>query len=115
MALANSRDQGAFSDRFGKKWFIVAGGIFGIVGNIVAGTASSVKVIIAGQALTGVGASLFVCQPASHLLRSELTKAQLLVIPAGMEIVSAKNRSFAQGGMGLVNGVVAIVGLIEGK
>ena len=40
---------------------------------------------------------------------------QLLVIPAGLEIVSAKNRSFAQGLMGFINGVMAIVGLLEGE
>lgn len=32
-----------------------------------------------------------------------------------MEIVSAKNRSFAQGGMGVINGLMAIIGLLEGK
>lgn len=37
----------------------------------------------------------------------------LLLITAGLEIVSAKNRSFAQGIKGSVNGVMAIVGLLE--
>lgn len=87
---------GTCADRFGKKWFIVAGGAFGIVGNVVAGSATSLGVIIGGQVLNGIGSSLF-----------------LLVIPAGMEIVSAKNRSFAQGIMGLINGIMAIVGLLE--
>lgn len=38
----------------------MAGGVFGVVGNIVAGTASSAEIIIGGQALNGIGSSLFV-------------------------------------------------------
>lgn len=44
-----------------------------------------------------------------------LTRAfQLLVIPASMEIVTAKTRAYAQGCTGIFNGVMAIVGLIAG-
>lgn len=53
-----------FGDRFGKKWFLVAGGLFGIAGNILAGTASNVNSIIGGQALNGIAASLLVCTSA---------------------------------------------------
>jgi hypothetical protein len=49
-----------FGDRFGKKWFIVTGGVFSIAGNIMAGRASDVKLVISGQAMTGIGSSLFV-------------------------------------------------------
>lgn len=89
---------GAFSDRFGKKWFIVAGGLFGIVGNIVAATAKHTVTIVIGQALNGTGSSLL-----------------QLVIPASMEIVSAQSRGFAQGGMGMINGTMAIMGLVVGE
>ncbi|KAI8938277.1 hypothetical protein NX059_005935 [Plenodomus lindquistii] len=51
---------GSLADRFGKKWFILSGGVAGIIGNIVAGTAKSTEVIIAGQALNGLGSSLYV-------------------------------------------------------
>jgi hypothetical protein len=40
---------------------------------------------------------------------------KLLVIPAGTDIVSAKNRSVAQGIMGLISSVMDIVGLLEGE
>ncbi|KAL3470316.1 major facilitator superfamily domain-containing protein [Aspergillus californicus] len=85
---------GSFADRYGKKWFIVAGGVVGIMGNIVAATAKKTEAVIGGQALNGIGSSLL-----------------LLVIPASMEIVPAKHRSFAQGGTGLVNGLMSIVGI----
>ncbi|CZR69618.1 related to potential drug facilitator PEP5 [Phialocephala subalpina] len=86
---------GSLADRFGKKWFIVAGGLFGIVGNVVAGTAKNIETVIGGQALNGIGSSLL-----------------LLVIPASMEIVTAETRAYAQGCTGLFNGVMAIVGLL---
>ncbi|KAJ0426771.1 major facilitator superfamily domain-containing protein [Aspergillus carlsbadensis] len=86
---------GSFADRYGKKWFIVAGGVVGILGNIVAATAKRTEAVIGGQALNGIGSSLL-----------------LLVIPASMEVVPAKQRSFVQGGTGLVNGLMSIVGII---
>ncbi|KIX05574.1 uncharacterized protein Z518_06446 [Rhinocladiella mackenziei CBS 650.93] len=86
---------GAFSDRFGKKWFIVNGGLIGIVGNCLAATAEATETIIVGQVLNGFGASLL-----------------LLVIPASMEVVPAKRRAYAQLIMGLVNGAFAIIGLV---
>ncbi|KPM41468.1 hypothetical protein AK830_g5098 [Neonectria ditissima] len=86
---------GTLADRFGKRWFIFTGGVFGVVGNVVSGTAKSVEVIIVSQAITGVASSLF-----------------LLAIPASMEIVLARQRSFAQGLMGSINGVMAIAVLL---
>ncbi|CAK7237200.1 hypothetical protein SEUCBS140593_009878 [Sporothrix eucalyptigena] len=86
---------GSLADRFGKKWFIVAGGVAGVVGNAIAGTANKTEVIIAGQALNGLGSSLY-----------------LLVVPAGMEIVPAKQRSFAQGFMGSINGLMSVMVLL---
>ncbi|KAF4334226.1 major facilitator superfamily transporter [Fusarium beomiforme] len=86
---------GSLADRFGKKWFIAAGGIAGVVGNIVAGTAKSTEIIIAGQTIAGLGSSLF-----------------LVVIPASMEIVPAAHRSFAQGLLGSINGCAAIMALL---
>ncbi|KAI0123720.1 major facilitator superfamily domain-containing protein [Xylariales sp. AK1849] len=86
---------GALADRFGKRWFIVSGGLIGVVGNVVAGTAKSTEVIIGGQAINGIGSSLF-----------------LLSIPTGMEIVPASHRSLAQGMMGLINGLASIMVLV---
>ncbi|RTE76899.1 hypothetical protein BHE90_008629 [Fusarium euwallaceae] len=86
---------GSLADRFGKKWFILSGGVAGVIGNVVAGSAKSTEVIIAGQALNGLGSSLY-----------------LLVIPSSMEIVPASHRSFAQGFMGSVNGLVSIMILL---
>ncbi|KAH7121697.1 hypothetical protein EDB81DRAFT_231423 [Dactylonectria macrodidyma] len=34
---------GSLADHFGKKWFVVAGGVAGVIGNMVAGTAKSTK------------------------------------------------------------------------
>ncbi|CAH0033226.1 unnamed protein product [Clonostachys rhizophaga] len=86
---------GSLADRFGKKWFIFSGGVAGVIGNVVAGTASSTEVIIVGQAINGLGSSLY-----------------LLVIPTSMEIVPASHRSFAQGFMGSVNGLISIMILL---
>ncbi|KAG6354049.1 hypothetical protein INS49_005020 [Diaporthe citri] len=57
----------------------------------------STEVIIGGQAINGVGSSLF-----------------LLSIPTGMEIVPADRRNLAQGLMGLINGVISIIALVTG-
>lgn len=46
---------GTFSDRYGKKWFIMGGALFGMVGAIVSGTAKNVETVIGGQAMGGVG------------------------------------------------------------
>ncbi|KAJ4174123.1 hypothetical protein NW754_004538 [Fusarium falciforme] len=53
---------GSLADRFGKKWFILSGGVADVIGNVVAGFAKSTEVIIAGQALNGLGSSLYVRQ-----------------------------------------------------
>ncbi|KAF2102996.1 putative major facilitator superfamily transporter [Rhizodiscina lignyota] len=47
---------GAFSDIFGRKYVIVAGQVFTIVGAIVAGTATTVHSVIAGSTIIGFGA-----------------------------------------------------------
>ncbi|KAL6355291.1 hypothetical protein LRP88_10877 [Fusarium phalaenopsidis] len=57
---------GSLADRFGKKWFILSGGVAGVIGNVVAGSAKSTEVIIAGQALNGLCSSLYV----RHLIPS---------------------------------------------
>lgn len=46
---------GTFSDRYGKKWFVMGGALFGMVGAIVSGTAKNVETVIGGQAIGGVG------------------------------------------------------------
>lgn len=112
--------QGALADRFGKKWFIVAGALFGICGNILAATAKSIETVIGGQALNGIGASLLVCTLLAPILFTLTasygadTDRQLLVIPASMEIVTAKTRPYAQACTGFFNSAMAIIGLVEG-
>ncbi|KAF2022832.1 MFS general substrate transporter [Setomelanomma holmii] len=87
---------GALGDRFGKKWFMVTGGLFGVVGNIVAGRATTVRQVIAGQAINGIGSSLL-----------------LLVTPTSMEVVPAETRPYAQGFAAFINGIMAIIGLMS--
>lgn len=53
--------KGSLADRFGKKWFIVAGGLLGIAGNIAAATADTTGIVIGGQVINGIGASMMVC------------------------------------------------------
>ena len=78
---------GTLSDRYGKKWFLACGCLFGVVGSAVAGSAKNLGMIIAGQTISGVATSLL-----------QLTN------PAAMEIVAAKNRPAAMGFQELVNG-----------
>jgi MFS family permease len=60
MELELNFPQGQLSDRFGKKWFIVAGCASGLIGSVVSGTAHKTTVVIGGQALNGLGGSLVV-------------------------------------------------------
>ncbi|KAH8696067.1 major facilitator superfamily domain-containing protein [Talaromyces proteolyticus] len=82
---------GQLSDRFGKKWFIVAGCAFGIIGSVVAGSATKTTVVIGAQALNGLGCSLV-----------------LLGIPAGLEITPAKYRAYTMAVMIIINNVLVI-------
>ncbi|KAL3460213.1 major facilitator superfamily domain-containing protein [Aspergillus heterothallicus] len=82
---------GQLSDRFGKKWFIVAGCAFGLIGSVVSGTAHKTTVVIGGQALNGLGGSLV-----------------LLGIPAGLEITPAKYRAYTMAFMTSFNNVLVI-------
>lgn len=43
------------SDLFGRRWFIIAGNLFVVVGGIVAGTAKSFSQLVAGMVLLGFG------------------------------------------------------------
>lgn len=46
---------GSNSDLFGRRWFVVTGNLFMVIGTIVAGTAKSVSAIIVGMTLSGIG------------------------------------------------------------
>lgn len=83
---------GTFSDSYGKKWFIVVGAIFGVVGSVVAGSAKSVNTIIGGSALCGIAGALMIA-----------------AIPASMEIVPAKYRGAMIGAMAFVNGSAGVI------
>lgn len=52
--------KGSLADRFGKKWFIVAGGVLGISGSIAAATADNTGTVIGAQVVNGIGASMIV-------------------------------------------------------
>ena len=84
---------GATSDRYGKKWFILAGALMGIIGSMVSAEAKNMKVVIGGQALSGVAQSM-------------LTVA----VPAGMEIVPAKYRLIMVSSMAIINGTLGPIG-----
>ncbi|KAG9240545.1 fungal trichothecene efflux pump-domain-containing protein [Calycina marina] len=57
---------GANTDLFGRRWFLVGGNLVCFVGHIIVGTAKSTNQIIAGMALTGLGAGT--CQMAAFAL-----------------------------------------------
>ena len=57
---------GANSDLFGRRWFLIVGNLFVVVGSIVIGTAKSSSAVIAGMSLNGVGAGN--CQLAAFAL-----------------------------------------------
>ncbi|EXJ59135.1 hypothetical protein A1O7_06566 [Cladophialophora yegresii CBS 114405] len=48
---------GPLSDALGRRWFFLAGGMLGLVGAIVAGTAKSVNTVIVGMTFLGVAAA----------------------------------------------------------
>jgi MFS family permease len=83
---------GTFSDRYGKKWFVLGGAILGVVGCVVSGTAKDVNTIIGGQAITGVAGTMMI-----------------VGIAASMEIVPAKYRGAVIAGMAVVNGTVGVI------
>ena len=84
---------GASSDRYGKKWFLMAGGLIAMVGALVEAFATSINMIIGGSALTGIGGS-----------------ALILAVAAGMEIVPAKYRTLEAALMAIINGSLGIIG-----
>lgn len=94
---------------------MVAGGVLGLVGNIVAGRANNIAQVIAGQAITGTGSSLLVRMPTALGFRVLTRIVQLLVIPTSMEIVAAQHRPMAQAFLAILNGIAAIIGLLEGQ
>jgi MFS family permease len=84
---------GATSDRYGKKWFIITGALTGIVGSMVSAEATNLKVVIGGQALSGIGQSMLI-----------------VAVPAGMEIVPAKYRIIMISSMAIINGTLGPIG-----
>lgn len=45
---------GRLSDVVGRRWFIIGGQVFAIVGSTISATAKSVNVVITGAAFTGI-------------------------------------------------------------
>lgn len=84
---------GATSDRYGKKWFIVGGALTGIVGSMISAEAKNLKVLIGGQALSGIAQSMLI-----------------VAVPAGMEIVPAKYRLVMVSSMASINGTLGPIG-----
>ncbi|EXJ92463.1 hypothetical protein A1O3_01014 [Capronia epimyces CBS 606.96] len=54
---------GPNSDLFGRRWFLISGNLFVVVGYIVAGTAKHFTQIVVGMAIAGVGGAI--CQMAT--------------------------------------------------
>jgi MFS family permease len=57
---------GANTDMLGRRWFLIAGQFICTVGHLVVGTAQSNPQVIAGMAISGLGAAL--CQMAAFAL-----------------------------------------------
>jgi MFS family permease len=83
---------GPTSDRYGKKWFLVIGPIFSLVGAVVAGKAKNLNSIIDGQAIGGLGGAMGIA-----------------AVPAGMEVVPAKYRPMVYAIMATFNGLLGAV------
>jgi MFS family permease len=83
---------GPTSDRYGKKWFLVIGSLFALVGAVVAGKSKYLNTIIGGQAIGGFGASMAIA-----------------AVPAGMEAVPAKYRPMVFAIMATFNGLLGAV------
>lgn len=49
---------GRLSDIFGRRWFMICGNIFAVVGNAVAATSTSVDILIAANAFNGIAAAV---------------------------------------------------------
>lgn len=58
--------RGANTDLLGRRWFLVGGNLICFVGHIIVGTAKTPNAIIAGMAVTGLGAAN--CQMAAFAL-----------------------------------------------
>ena len=86
---------GTLSDRYGKKWFVCVGSLIGLIGSVICGSAKSLNMIIAGQAINGIAIG-----------------SVSLGIPAAMEVVPAKARTVVFGFMLTLNGCAgAIMGV----
>ncbi|KAI4723378.1 hypothetical protein E4T48_00572 [Aureobasidium sp. EXF-10727] len=84
---------GSLTDRLGKKWFIVGGCAFGVVGSFVSSSATSVYRIIGGNILTGIA-----------------NAGCIVSIAANQEITPNKFRPYAFGFAQTINSVAAIAG-----
>jgi MFS family permease len=71
---------GSISDVIGRRWFLIGGQIFGIVGAVLGGSSRNISMLVGASVFTGIGAACQLTYP-------------LLV----MEIVPNKYRGWAQG------------------
>ncbi|OAL31234.1 hypothetical protein AYO20_08289 [Fonsecaea nubica] len=94
LSLANAVLQATFgrgADIFGRRYFLICGNIFGLVGTLVNGRANSIRVVIAGTAIQGIGAALqqvayvsaFDIVPKKHR-EATLSALNLAALPASM-------------------------------
>jgi MFS family permease len=86
------------SDYWGRKWFLVAGSIFGAVGALILARADTMGQAIGGQVISGV---MYVGQP--------------LLIAVGSEILPRRLRPSAQAGLNATGGIGGIAGLLCGS
>lgn len=86
------------ADYFGRKWLLVIGSVFGLVGALIVSRASSMGMAIGGQCISSV---LYIGQP--------------ILIAVASEILPRKFRPIAQGGLNIAGAAGAIVGILGGS
>lgn len=89
---------GDLSDILDRRWFLLVGAAFGVIGCLVSSRATSMEMVIGGQVLNGVGLTL-----------------DFLAIPLSAELVPKRNRPIISAISMIVSGFATVLGpLIEG-
>lgn len=86
------------ADYWGRKWFLVVGSAFGLVGAIILSRANTIGQAIAGQVILSV---IYIAQP--------------ILIAVGSEILPRRLRPSAQAGLNAGGALGAITGLLGGS
>jgi MFS family permease len=84
---------GDLSDILDRRWFLLVGTLFGLCGNLVAGRATGMDMVLAGQVLNGIGVTL-----------------DYLAIPLSAETVPKKDRPVISAISMIVAGVATVFG-----